>query len=62
MEAQAPDTTEQNDATHHRSFPQDKDGQRSSEMILDPTPPNTNRVPPKEVLSFWEAPRRGVGV
>ena len=46
----------------HSIFPQDNNGQRSSEMILHPTPSNINRVPIKEALSFRESPRREVVV
>ena len=41
----------------HGIFPQDKDGPRSSEMILDPTSPNINGVPLKEV-EFSESPSK----
>ena len=61
MEAQAPDSISRTMPPHQRSFPQAKDGQRLSKMILDPTPPSINRAPPEVVLSFWQAPRKGVG-
>ena len=61
MEAQAPDSTSRAMPPHHRSFPEAKDRRRLSKMILDPTPPSITRALPEVVLSFRQAPRRGVG-